>query len=137
MASAPYPARNRNCSDFRGRTCTADTRSHGRHTGEGLYPYTRAKGLLTKEIVGQHALKNAGIPIVTVLGLQVNRILAGAVTVEFVFALPGLGSLAVSSVFSRDIPVILGIVMTTAVIIVAVNVVVDLTYGYFNPRARH
>ncbi len=71
------------------------------------------------------------------LGLQVNRILAGAVTVEFVFALPGLGSLAVSSVFSRDIPVILGIVMTTAVIIVAVNVVVDLTYGYFNPRARH
>lgn len=89
-----------------------------------------------KQIVGKHALKVAGVPIVTVLGLQVSRVLAGAVTVEFVFALPGLGTLAVNSVFSRDIPVILGIVMIMAVAIVIINLIVDMAYGYFNPRVR-
>lgn len=79
--------------------------------GKDFIRTTRAKGLRGKQIVGKHALKVAGVPIVTVLGLQVSRVLAGAVTVEFVFALPGLGTLAVNSVFSRDIPVILGIVM--------------------------
>ncbi|MGW5147414.1 ABC transporter permease [Rhodococcus koreensis] len=97
---------------------------------------TRAKGLREFSVVGKHGLKNAGVPIVTVLGLQVSRVLAGAVTVEFVFALPGLGTLAVSSVFSRDVPVILGIVMVCAVFIVVVNVIVDLTVGYFNPKVR-
>jgi peptide/nickel transport system permease protein len=97
---------------------------------------TRAKGLRSAHVIGKHALKTAGVPIATVLGLQISRALAGAVTVEFVFALPGFGTLAVSSVFSRDIPVILGIVMVTAVVIVLVNLVVDLSYGYFNPRVR-
>lgn len=97
---------------------------------------TRAKGLQSKQIVGKHALKVAGVPIATVLGLQVSRVLAGAVTVEFVFALPGLGTLAVNSVFSRDIPVILGIVMIMAVAIVIINLIVDMAYGYFNPRVR-
>jgi peptide/nickel transport system permease protein len=104
--------------------------------GRDFIRTTRAKGLLKTNIIGKHGLKNAGVPIVTVLGLQVSRVLAGAVTVEFVFALPGLGTLAVNSVFSRDVPVILGIVMLCAVFIVVVNVVVDLTYGYFNPRVR-
>ncbi|MDT2005489.1 ABC transporter permease [Rhodococcus opacus] len=104
--------------------------------GRDFIRTARAKGLRTKQIVGKHALKVAGVPIVTVLGLQVSRVLAGAVTVEFVFALPGLGTLAVNSVFTRDIPVILGIVMVMAVAIVAINLVVDLAGGYFNPRVR-
>ncbi len=104
--------------------------------GRDFIRTTRAKGLLRKTIIGKHGLKNAGVPIVTVLGLQVSRVLAGAVTVEFVFALPGLGTLAVSSVFSRDVPVILGIVMLCAVFIVLINVIVDATYGYLNPRVR-
>ncbi len=87
-------------------------------------------------IVGKHALKNAGVPIVTILGLQAGRVLAGAVTVEFVFALPGFGSLAVTAVNQRDIPVILGIVMVSAVAVLIVNLVVDVSYGYFNPRLR-
>ncbi|MFE4503216.1 ABC transporter permease [Rhodococcus sp. NPDC056743] len=104
--------------------------------GKDYIRTTRAKGLLRSTIIGKHGLKNAGIPIITVLGLQVSRVLAGAVTVEFVFALPGLGTLAVSSVFSRDVPVILGIVMLCAVLIVLINVLVDATYGYLNPRVR-
>ncbi|QKT09495.1 MULTISPECIES: ABC transporter permease [unclassified Rhodococcus (in: high G+C Gram-positive bacteria)] len=104
--------------------------------GRDFIRTARAKGLLQKAIIGKHGLKNAGVPIVTVLGLQVSRVLAGAVTVEFVFALPGLGTLAVSSVFSRDVPVILGIVMVCAVFIVVINVIVDATYGYLNPRVR-
>ena len=104
--------------------------------GKDYIRTTRAKGLLRSTIIGKHGLKNAGVPIITVLGLQVSRVLAGAVTVEFVFALPGLGTLAVSSVFSRDVPVILGIVMLCAVLIVLINVLVDATYGYLNPRVR-
>ncbi|GAB2663687.1 ABC transporter permease [Prescottella soli] len=104
--------------------------------GRDFIRTARAKGLLQKTIIGKHGLKNAGVPIVTVLGLQVSRVLAGAVTVEFVFALPGLGTLAVDSVFSRDVPVILGIVMVCAVFIVVINVIVDASYGYFNPRVR-
>ncbi|MCB8913928.1 ABC transporter permease [Rhodococcus rhodochrous] len=104
--------------------------------GKDFIRTTRAKGLRSKQIVGKHALKVAGAPIATVLGLQVSRVLAGAVTVEFVFALPGLGTLAVNSVFSRDIPVILGIVMVMAVAIVIINLIVDMAYGYFNPRVR-
>ncbi|WP_194829802.1 ABC transporter permease [Nocardia sp. XZ_19_231] len=96
----------------------------------------RAKGLRSPMIIGKHGLKNAGVPIVTVLGLQAGRVLGGAVTVEFVFALPGFGSLAVSSVNQRDIPVILGIVMVSAVGVLIVNLVVDISYGYFNPRLR-
>lgn len=104
--------------------------------GKDFIRTTRAKGLRSKQIIGKHALKVAGVPIATVLGLQVSRVLAGAVTVEFVFALPGLGTLAVNSVFSRDIPVILGIVMVMAVAIVIINLIVDMAYGYFNPRVR-
>lgn len=96
----------------------------------------RAKGMRAPVIVGKHALKNAGVPIATILGLQASRVLAGAVTVEFVFALPGFGSLAVTAVNQRDIPVILGVVMVSAVAVLIVNLIVDVSYGYFNPRLR-
>lgn len=96
----------------------------------------RAKGLKRSKIIGKHALKNAGIPIVTIFGVQVGRVLAGAVTVEFVFAIPGFGSLAVSSVNERDMPVILGVVLMSAIVVLVANVIVDLSYGYFNPKVR-
>ncbi|MGC0367412.1 peptide/nickel transport system permease protein [Rhodococcus sp. 27YEA15] len=104
--------------------------------GKDFVRTARAKGLRRFDVVGKHALKNAGVPIATVVGLQVNRVLTGVVTVEVVFALQGFGALAVNSVFSRDIPVILGLVVATVLIIAVVNVVVDLSYGYFNPRVR-
>ena len=104
--------------------------------GQDFIRTVRAKGLRTPMIVGKHGLRNAGIPIMTVLGLQAGRILAGAVTVEFVFALPGFGSLAVTAVNQRDIPVILGIVMVSAVAVVIINTLVDVSYGFFNPRLR-
>lgn len=96
----------------------------------------RAKGVREPAVILRHALKNAGVPIATVLGLQVNRVLAGSVTVEFVFAMPGFGALAVSSVIQRDLPIILGVVMVSAVIVVVVNVITDFSYGLFNPRLR-
>lgn len=96
----------------------------------------RAKGLTRTKIIGKHALKNAGVPIVTIFGVQVGRVLAGAVTVEFVFAIPGFGSLAVSSVNERDMPVILGVVLISAIVVLIANVIVDLSYGYFNPKVR-
>lgn len=96
----------------------------------------RAKGVRERQVLLRHAFKNAGVPIATVLGIQVNRVLAGSVTVEFVFAIPGFGALAVSSVSQRDVPVILGIVMVSATIVVIVNVITDLSYGIFNPKLR-
>jgi peptide/nickel transport system permease protein len=96
----------------------------------------RAKGLMGPSVIGKHVLKNAAVPVVTVLGLQVTRLLGGAVIIEQVFALPGLGQLAVSAVFNRDIPLILGIVLVAALIAIFINLLVDLSYGWFNPKVR-
>lgn len=96
----------------------------------------RAKGLPTSKVIGKHAMKNASIPVVTVIGLQVRFLLGGTIVVEEVFGLNGLGSLAVKSVLDRDYPLIQGIAISTAVIVVAVNLLVDLSYGYFNPKVR-
>lgn len=96
----------------------------------------RAKGLRTPRVVGKHVLKNAAVPVVTVLGLQVTRLLGGAVIIEQVFAIPGIGQLAVSSVFNRDVPMILGVVFVAAVLAVFVNLLVDISYSWFNPKVR-
>lgn len=96
----------------------------------------RAMGLRTRAIVGKHVVKNAAIPVVTVLGVQVAHLLGGAVVVEQVFALPGLGQLLITSVLQRDIPVIQGVVLITAVIVVLVSLLVDLSYSYLNPKVR-
>ena len=94
------------------------------------------KGLPTFSVIFKHAMKNAAIPVVTVFGLQARRLLGGTVVVEQVFGLRGLGHLAVHSVFSRDIPMIQGVTLVTVVIVVLVNLLVDLSYLYFNPRVR-
>lgn len=96
----------------------------------------RAKGLQKRRVVGKHVLKNAAVPVVTVLGLQVTRLLGGAVIIEQVFALPGLGQLAVTAVFNRDVPMILGVVLVASLIAIVVNLLVDLSYGWFNPKVR-
>jgi peptide/nickel transport system permease protein len=96
----------------------------------------QAKGLNPVLILAKHGLRNAAIPVVTLLGLQMIALLGGAVIVEAVFALPGLGTLIIYAVSNRDIPIIQGVVLVIAVIAVAVNLLVDLTYGILNPRVR-
>jgi peptide/nickel transport system permease protein len=95
-----------------------------------------ASGLSSWAVVGKHALRNSAIPVLTVVGLQTSRILAGVVTVENVFAIPGLGSLAYRSVVSQDYPTIQGVVLISSFIVLAVNLLVDLSYPFFNPRLR-
>jgi len=96
----------------------------------------RAKGLSTTSIIVKHGLKNAAIPVVTVMGLQIRRLLGGTVIVEQIFAMNGVGSLAVRAVFLRDLPVLLGVALTTAVIVLIINLIVDISYSYFDPKVR-
>lgn len=96
----------------------------------------RANGASEASIVYKHALKNAAAPIVTVIGLICVGLTAGAVVVEQVFVLPGLGSLAVSATTRHDIPVITGVVVYFTLIVIVVNLVVDLAYGWLNPKER-
>ncbi|MGE3619025.1 MAG: ABC transporter permease [Acidimicrobiia bacterium] len=96
----------------------------------------RAKGLPERQVVLKHALRNAVVPVLTVLGYRLAQLIGGAVTVESVFVLPGLGSLAVSSVFGRDMPMLLGIVAATTVVVLVINLVVDLVSAWINPRLR-
>lgn len=96
----------------------------------------KARGLGRGSIVFKHALKNACIPVVTVLGFRVAEVLGGAVTIEIIYSMPGLGSMAVNSVQNHDIPVLLGFVLFTTCVVVLVNLIVDISYGYFNPKVR-
>jgi peptide/nickel transport system permease protein len=96
----------------------------------------RAKGLQERLVLLKHALKNAAIPIVTVIGLQFGVLLGGAVVTELVFAIPGTGRLIVRAIGQLDFPVVQAGVMTLSLIIVVVNFVVDLIYLYLNPQVR-
>ncbi len=96
----------------------------------------RAKGLREGRVVTRHALANALIPVVTVVGLQIAGLLGGAVIIETIFALPGNGQLLVNSIFSRDFPVVQGIVVVTAFAFILINLVVDLLYAALDPRIR-
>jgi peptide/nickel transport system permease protein len=96
----------------------------------------RAKGLPYRKVVAKHALKNAAIPMVTIFGLQVNGLLGGTVIIEQIFGMPGIGQLAVASVFTRDLPMIQGVVIMAVFVAVLVNLLVDISYGYFNPKVR-
>ena len=94
----------------------------------------RAKGLSESATVLRHGLKNALLPIVTVTGLQVGTLLGGAILVETIFALPGIGRLAVDSIFARDFPIVQGVVLLLALVRVLANLVADLLYGQLDPR---
>lgn len=104
--------------------------------GRDFIRTARASGLSPISIVGKHAAKTAAIPVITVFGLQAGRILGGAVVVEQVFGLPGLGSLAYEAVSGRDLPLIRGVVIVSAIIVIVVNLAVDLCVAMLNPRLR-
>ena len=105
--------------------------------GEDYVRTARAKGLPPQRVVGLHALRNALIPVITTIGLQVGVLLAGAILTETIFSWPGIGKWMVDSVFRRDYPVIQGGLLIIAGIIMLVNLTVDLLYGLINPRIRH
>ena len=97
----------------------------------------RAKGLAERRVVARHALRNAMIPIVTVMGIQLGQLIAGAIVLESVFALPGLGRLALIAIGARDLPVVQGVTLFVAASIVFINFAVDLAYAALDPRIRY
>jgi len=97
----------------------------------------RAKGVAEIQVVARHALRNAFIPVVTVIGLNVGSLLGGAILTETIFAWPGVGRLVVDAIFARDYPLVQGAVLVIAIVFVLVNLVVDLSYAYLDPRIRY
>jgi peptide/nickel transport system permease protein len=97
----------------------------------------RAKGLEGRVVVYKHALRNAAIPVVTVIGLQLGGLLGGAVVTEQVFSIPGFGRLLVDSVFNRDFPVLQAVVLISALAVFLINVLTDLLYAAIDPRIRY
>ncbi len=96
----------------------------------------RAKGLKENVVVTGHALKNALIPVVTVIGLQVGRLFGGAVVTETIFSIPGAGRLAVDSIYFRDFPVVQAVILVMAVAVLLCNLAADVLYAYIDPRIR-
>ena len=97
----------------------------------------RAKGLAEQSVVLRHALRNAAIPVLTVIGLQIGTLLSGAVITESVFAWPGMGKLIVDAIFFRDFPVVQTVLILSATVFVAINLLVDLLYTVIDPRIRY
>lgn len=96
-----------------------------------------AKGLAARSVLGRHVLRNALVPVVTVVGFQLGYLLGGAVVVEEVFGLPGMGRLALSAIVQRDYPMLQGVVLVTATLFVACNLAADLLYAWIDPRIRY
>jgi peptide/nickel transport system permease protein len=96
----------------------------------------RSKGIPGRRLFVRHVLRNAVIPTVTVLGLNIGFLVGNTVIIEQVFALPGVGGLMINSIFNRDFPVVQGVTLVFAVLVVAVNLIVDMTYARLDPRVR-
>jgi peptide/nickel transport system permease protein len=105
--------------------------------GQDYVRTARAKGLSEPRIIERHALKNAAIPVVTIIGLQIGHLLGGAVVVEQIFGLPGIGWMILNGIYQRDYPVVQGGVLFVATIFVVLNLLVDLVYAYVDPRIRY
>lgn len=105
--------------------------------GEDYVRTARAKGLAPRRVVGLHALRNALIPVVTTIGLQIGVLMAGAILTETIFSWPGIGKWMVESISRRDYPVVQGGLLLIAGLVMLVNLSVDLLYGLINPRIRH
>jgi dipeptide transport system permease protein len=105
--------------------------------GEDYVRTAKAKGMSPGRVIGVHALRNAMIPVITVIGLSVGTLLAGAILTETIFSWPGIGKWMVDSIFRRDYPVVQGGLLLIAVVVMVVNLLVDTTYGLINPRIRH
>jgi dipeptide transport system permease protein len=105
--------------------------------GEDYIRTARAKGLPPSRVIGLHALRNAMIPVVTVIGLQTAHLATGGILTETIFSWPGVGKWLIESIARRDYPVLQGGILLIGTIIMAVNLAVDLAYGFINPRLRH
>ncbi len=105
--------------------------------GEDYIRTARAKGLPLWRVIGLHALRNALIPVVTVIGLQVGVLFTGAILTETIFSWPGVGKWLIEAINRRDYPVLQGGTLLLGVVVMAINLLVDLTYGLINPRIRH
>jgi dipeptide transport system permease protein len=105
--------------------------------GEDYVRTARAKGLPPARVIGLHALRNALIPVVTVIGLQVGLLFSGAILTETIFSWPGIGKWLVDSIYRRDYPSVQGGIVLIASVVMLVNLLVDLMYGLINPRIRH
>jgi len=105
--------------------------------GEDYIRTARAKGLKEKAVLMRHALRNAAVPIVTVIGIGVASLISGVVVTESVFNLPGLGRLVVEAVLARDYPVIQGLILLFSIVYILINLIVDLLYTVFDPRIRY
>jgi dipeptide transport system permease protein len=105
--------------------------------GEDYIRTAKAKGLSRFRIIALHALRNALIPVVTVIGLQVGVLFTGAILTETIFSWPGVGKWLIEAIFRRDYPVLQGGVLLLGIVVMTVNILVDLTYGLINPRIRH
>jgi dipeptide transport system permease protein len=105
--------------------------------GEDYVRTARAKGLSPRRVIGVHALRNALIPVITVIGLQVGVLFAGAVLTETIFSWPGIGKWLIDSISRRDYPSVQGGILLIATTVILVNLLVDLVYGLVNPRIRH
>ena len=96
----------------------------------------RARGISEKIILFKHAFKNAVLPIITILGLDLPGLISGSFIIEFIFSWPGMGQLGVSAVFARDYPILMGSIFFSAVLIILGNLLADLAYGWCDPRIR-
>jgi peptide/nickel transport system permease protein len=105
--------------------------------GQNYLNTARAKGLSERSVIWAHALKNAAIPIITLIAVQFGTLLGGSIVTEMIFAWPGVGRLAVQSIFARDYPVVQASVFILALSFVAINLAVDLLYGWLDPRIRY
>ena len=103
----------------------------------GFVPFARAKGLPERAVLLRHVLPNAAIPLVTVVGLQVGYMLGGAIVVETIFTLPGIGRMTLDAVLERNYPVVQATVILGGVMIIVVNLLVDILYAYIDPRISY
>jgi ABC-type dipeptide/oligopeptide/nickel transport system permease component len=105
--------------------------------GQDYVRTARAKGLREYSVIVRHALKNSLIPVVTIIGLEFGSLLGGAVVTETVFAWPGVGSMVIKAIGQRDFPLVVGAVTILSLLFVGINLLVDLSYGYLDPRIRY
>ena len=97
----------------------------------------RAKGLSERIVIGRHAMKNALIPVVTILAIQVAILFGGSVIVETIFAIPGVGRLAVNAILAQDFPIVQAVVLLIGFIVCIFNLIADLSYAFLDPRIRY
>lgn len=96
----------------------------------------RARGLSNVRVIGKHALRNAAMPTLTIIGIRIGHLLAGSIIIEQIFRIPGIGTYTLTAIQNRDFPVIQGVVLTSALVVVSVSLIIDIAYAALNPKVR-